>query len=72
LRRDQAAASASSEGYRWCSRIGAVAAACPIGSIFLKFSHYRRTGLNQSARMSDEVTRVTSNLSEIITIDGPY
>ena len=41
------------------------------GHIFLKFSHYRRTGLNHSARKSDEVTRVTANLSEIITIDGP-
>jgi hypothetical protein len=55
----------------WCRGYGAFAAGCPAGSIFPEFSHYRRTGLNQSARKPDEVTRVTSNLSEIITIDGP-
>jgi hypothetical protein len=48
-----------------------VTAASAIGGVFLKFNQYRLTGLNQSARMPDEVTRVTSNLSEIATIDGP-
>ena len=41
------------------------------GSNFPEFSHYRRTGLNQSARQPDEVTRVTAKLPEIITLDGP-
>jgi len=57
---------AACEGYRSCRGPGAAA-----GRIFLKFSHYRRTGLNQSARRPDEVTRVKSILSEIIIIDGP-
>jgi hypothetical protein len=41
------------------------------GGIFLEFSHYRPTSLNQSAWQADEVTRVTANLPEIITLDGP-
>jgi hypothetical protein len=40
------------------------------GSIFLESGHYHRTGLNQSARRPDEVTRLTADVPEIIAIDG--